>query len=287
MARGLRAVPRAARARTASGRGRSGPTRCSGASRRRIDAARARARARRAVPPVPAVARGHAVDARRGSDAHGVALFGDLPFMVDGDSADVWARQHQFRLDASVGAPPDAFSATGQDWGMPVYRWDAHRGARTSAGCASARGAAPICSTATASITSSASIAPTAAATTAARPFFTPADEADAARARRAGARRVPRAPAPRSSPRISAPCPTSSARRWRASACPGFRVFRWERRLAHARGSRSAIRRSIRASRSPTSGTHDTEPMAVWWETAPPSEREAAELAARRRSSG
>jgi len=56
---------------------------------------------------------------------HGVSLFGDLPFMVDGDSADVWARQQQFRLDASVGAPPDAFSATGQDWGMPVYRWDA------------------------------------------------------------------------------------------------------------------------------------------------------------------
>src|SRR3954468_21075296 len=56
---------------------------------------------------------------------HGVALFGDLPFMVDADSADVWVRQHQFRLDMSVGAPPDAFSATGQDWGMPVYQWDA------------------------------------------------------------------------------------------------------------------------------------------------------------------
>ena len=56
---------------------------------------------------------------------NGVALFGDLPFMVDGDSADVWARQDEFRLDVSIGAPPDAFSATGQDWGMPAYRWDA------------------------------------------------------------------------------------------------------------------------------------------------------------------
>ena len=44
--------------------------------------------------------------------------------MVDGDSADVWARQYQFRLDASIGAPPDAFSVTGQNWGMPLYRWD-------------------------------------------------------------------------------------------------------------------------------------------------------------------
>jgi 4-alpha-glucanotransferase len=54
----------------------------------------------------------------------GVAVFGDLPFMVDADSADVWARQEQFRLDASVGAPPDAFSETGQRWGLPVCRWD-------------------------------------------------------------------------------------------------------------------------------------------------------------------
>lgn len=53
-----------------------------------------------------------------------VGIFGDFPFNVGGDSADVWARQHEFRLDASVGVPPDAFSATGQDWGLPVYRWD-------------------------------------------------------------------------------------------------------------------------------------------------------------------
>ena len=56
--------------------------------------------------------------------AGGVALFGDLPFMVGCDSADVWARRDEFRLDASVGAPPDAFSAVGQDWGLPVYRWE-------------------------------------------------------------------------------------------------------------------------------------------------------------------
>ncbi len=53
-----------------------------------------------------------------------VGIFGDFPFMVSGDSADVWARQHEFRLDASVGVPPDAFSKTGQDWGLPAYRWD-------------------------------------------------------------------------------------------------------------------------------------------------------------------
>ena len=58
--------------------------------------------------------------------AAGVEIFGDFPFMVSGDSADVWSRQHEFRVDASVGVPPDAFSETGQDWGLPAYRWDAH-----------------------------------------------------------------------------------------------------------------------------------------------------------------
>jgi 4-alpha-glucanotransferase len=57
-------------------------------------------------------------------DATPVGIFGDFPFVVSAHSADVWARQHEFRLDASVGTPPDAFSATGQDWGLPLYRWD-------------------------------------------------------------------------------------------------------------------------------------------------------------------
>jgi 4-alpha-glucanotransferase len=62
--------------------------------------------------------------ARRDAQAAGVELMGDLPFMVATDSADVWAHPDDFRLDARVGVPPDAFSATGQDWGLPVFRWD-------------------------------------------------------------------------------------------------------------------------------------------------------------------
>jgi 4-alpha-glucanotransferase len=53
-----------------------------------------------------------------------VGLFGDMPFAVGRDSSDVWVWQHAFRFDASVGAPPDAFSETGQDWNLPAYRWD-------------------------------------------------------------------------------------------------------------------------------------------------------------------
>jgi 4-alpha-glucanotransferase len=53
-----------------------------------------------------------------------VEILGDFPFMVTLDSADVWSRRHEFLLDASVGTPPDAFSDTGQEWGLPPYNWD-------------------------------------------------------------------------------------------------------------------------------------------------------------------
>ncbi len=54
----------------------------------------------------------------------GVTLFGDFTFTVEKDSVDVWTRQGEFALDISAGAPPDAFSETGQDWNLPMYRWD-------------------------------------------------------------------------------------------------------------------------------------------------------------------
>ena len=63
-------------------------------------------------------------EGRRAANALGVQMLGDLPFMVAEDSAEVWSLQHLFRFDATVGVPPDAYSAEGQDWGLPVPRWD-------------------------------------------------------------------------------------------------------------------------------------------------------------------
>jgi 4-alpha-glucanotransferase len=63
--------------------------------------------------------------------ARSMQIMGDLPIFVAHDSADVWARQELFRLDENgqptvlAGVPPDYFSATGQLWGNPHYRWDA------------------------------------------------------------------------------------------------------------------------------------------------------------------
>ena len=62
---------------------------------------------------------------RQALQRRGVRIVGDLPFVAAGDSADVWSRSSEFRLDVSAGCPPDAFSPVGQDWGLPTYRWDA------------------------------------------------------------------------------------------------------------------------------------------------------------------
>jgi 4-alpha-glucanotransferase len=62
--------------------------------------------------------------------ARSIEIMGDLPIFVAHDSADVWARRELFRLDDNghptvlAGVPPDYFSATGQLWGNPHYRWD-------------------------------------------------------------------------------------------------------------------------------------------------------------------
>jgi 4-alpha-glucanotransferase len=63
-------------------------------------------------------------DGRRAANEQGVKVVGDLPFMVAEDSADVWGLQQLFRFDATVGVPPDAYSKDGQDWGLPVPRWE-------------------------------------------------------------------------------------------------------------------------------------------------------------------
>ncbi len=62
-----------------------------------------------------------------------VRLIGDIPIFVAHDSADVWANPDLYYLDGTgqpiviAGVPPDYFSATGQRWGNPLYRWDIHQ----------------------------------------------------------------------------------------------------------------------------------------------------------------
>jgi 4-alpha-glucanotransferase len=205
--------------------------------------------------------------------AGNVALFGDLPFMVSGDSADVWARQDEFRMDASVGVPPDAFSDTGQDWGLPVYRWDVlaerdfdwlRNRARRNADLYDGYRVDHL----------------VGFYRTYFRPHsdgqaeFTPPEEGAQTNLgeRVLGVFREPGA-------EIIAEDLGTVPDFVRASlarlAVPGYKVFRWERQW-RTPGQPFKDPADYPAVSVATSGTHDTEPMVIWWENAQRDEREA-----------
>ena len=67
---------------------------------------------------------------RKKAEEKDIKLIGDIPIYVGADSADVWANRDLFQIDPDTnrpthiaGVPPDYFSATGQRWGNPLYRW--------------------------------------------------------------------------------------------------------------------------------------------------------------------
>lgn len=69
---------------------------------------------------------------KRYANERGIGLIGDMPIYAAYDSADVWANNELFSLDAELlpsavaGCPPDAFSDDGQYWGNPLYNWQKH-----------------------------------------------------------------------------------------------------------------------------------------------------------------
>lgn len=207
-------------------------------------------------------------------EAGGVALFGDLPFMVSFDSADVWAHQEAFRLDASVGVPPDAFSETGQDWGLPVYRWDVlassgfnwlRNRARRNADLFDGYRVDHLVGFYRTYFRPHDGSAPQ----------FTPADEADQLRLgervlevfRESGAEIIAE---------DLGVVPDFVRASLERMHVPGYKVFRWERHW-HTRGQpfKDPVT-EYPAVAVATSGTHDTEPMVTWWEQAGVEEKHA-----------
>jgi 4-alpha-glucanotransferase len=205
-------------------------------------------------------------------DAAEIGVFGDFPFMVSRDSADVWSRQEDFRMDASVGAPPDAFSETGQDWGFPAYRWD-----RIAAGgfqwlAARARRNAEIYDGFR--VDHLVGFFRTYVRESDGRAAFVPAGEADQIRQ---GERvlDVLSAPGARLIAEDLGVIPDFVRETLTRLGIPGFKVLRWEREWdvegRPFRDPSTYPRVSVA-----TSGTHDTETVAEWWDEAPADERRA-----------
>jgi 4-alpha-glucanotransferase len=200
-------------------------------------------------------------DARAAAAAARVRLAGDLPFALGRDSADVWSRQDEFRLAVRLGAPPDAFNAGGQDWGLPAYDW----GAMAGGGFAWLRARA----------------ARTAALFDAVRldhivgfyrmyvipaegePAFEPADEDDqqVLGERLLGVLREAMGTTQLIGEDLGV-VPDFVRTSLGRLGIPGYRVLRWEARAGVFRDPAKYPARSVA-----TSGTHDTSSLAVWWE--------------------
>jgi 4-alpha-glucanotransferase len=205
-----------------------------------------------------------------------VILFGDLPFMVALDSADVWARQDEFRLDASLGVPPDAFSETGQDWKLPVYKWDViaeggfawlHQRARRNAALF---GGYRVDHLVGFYRTFSRPLGDSTGPGT-----FTPADEPSQTELgeRVLGVFLSSGAQIVAEDLGVVPDFVRASLARMKVAGC---RVLRWER-LWNEEGCPFVDPAAYPALSVAVSGTHDTEPLVTWWAAAPPDERAAA----------
>lgn len=199
-----------------------------------------------------------------------VGIFGDFPFMVSRDSADVWSRQHEFRIDASVGVPPDAFSATGQDWGLPGYRWDVmERGGyewlrQRARRCVSLYDGFRV--------DHLVGVYRTFLREPDGTTHFEPSDEpSQLAQGERlltlfidSGAHIIAE---------DLGTVPDFVRESLARLGVPGLKVMRWEREW-HADGQPFREPSSYPANSVATAGTHDTETLAEWWDCAPHDER-------------
>jgi 4-alpha-glucanotransferase len=209
-------------------------------------------------------------DARGAADP--VRFFGDLPFMVGADSADVWANEHGFSRDVTVGTPPDAFSADGQDWGLPAYRWDVM--VQQDFGWLRARAQRSVELYDGYRIDHVIGFYRTWVRASDGTAYFTPADESD----QRELGRRIIRVF------QASGACvvaedlgtvPDFLRESLDELGVPGYKVFRWERAWKVA-GQPFLDPHRYPPTSVATTGTHDTDTVADWWDDALPAEREA-----------
>ena len=202
----------------------------------------------------------------------GIGIYGDFPFMVSGDSADVWSRQQDFRMDASVGAPPDAFSETGQDWGFPAYRWREIAAGGYEWLAQRARRSAELYDGFR--VDHLVGFFRTYVRESDGRAAFVPAEPPEQA-AQGERLLELFKAPGSRVIAEDLGVIPDFVREILTRANVPGYKVLRWEREWEQE-GQPFRDPRSYPACAVATTGTHDTETVAEWWDTAPADERKA-----------
>ena len=64
------------------------------------------------------------LDAGNYAREKGIIFKGDIPIGISRNSVEAWIEPYYFNMNGQAGAPPDAFSVNGQNWGFPTYNWE-------------------------------------------------------------------------------------------------------------------------------------------------------------------
>ena len=210
--------------------------------------------------------------ARVQSHAAGVTLFGDLPFMMSGAGPDVWVRPDEVMFDVRLGVPPDAFSATGQDWGLPTYKWD--RIAETGYAWLRQRARRMASLYDGYRVDHLVGLYRTFGRPAEGEPFFAPADE-PAQRVQGEALLEILRDTGATIIAEDLGVVPDFVRESLTRIGVPGCKVLRWERDW-HADGKPFVDPATYPARSAALTGTHDTETLAGWWTNAGSDERAA-----------
>jgi 4-alpha-glucanotransferase len=211
-------------------------------------------------------------EARQQARARGVRVYGDLPFVAGMDSPEIWARADEYMLEVSAGVPPDAFSPTGQDWGLPTYRWETirqgdyawlHQRARRMASLYDGL-----------RVDHTIGLYRTYGRPHAGEPFYTPRDEPTQI-AQGEEVMRILLATGLELVAEDLGSVPDFLRDSLGRLGVPGCKVLRWERRWKEAAEPFIPPETFDPLSAAMT-GTHDTEPLSVWWAELRPADRAA-----------
>jgi len=212
---------------------------------------------------------------RAWASSHGALIGGDLAFSPCRDSAEVWANQDEFDLSRTVGAPPDDFNPKGQRWGLPLPNWEQMRAGGFKLLRARARHASSLYDLIRIDHvvglyrTFNFGSEPDAEGT------FTPANEADQLRQGEEviGVIKQEAGAAELIAEDLGTVPPWVRESLTRLGV-PGYKVMQWERNWGQDDEPFLSPTGYPELSLA-TTGTHDTEPLTVWWQAQPIGERE------------
>jgi 4-alpha-glucanotransferase len=209
------------------------------------------------------------------ASSHGAFIGGDLSFSPCNDSAEVWANQGEFDLSRTVGAPPDGFNPKGQRWGLPLPNWNRMREDGFKVLRARARHASSLYDLLRIDHvvglyrTFNFGSDPDAPGT------FTPENEDDQRRQGEEVIRAIKQhVGATELIAEDLGTVPPWVRQSLTQLGVPGYKVMQWERDWG--RGDETFLSPAAYPELSiATTGTHDTEPLTVWWYAQAVAERE------------